>query len=352
MRAAVVGAGQISKQHLGALAKCGDVKVVAVCDLSPVMAEAAADRFQIESWFTDYRVMLNDKHPDVVHILTPPSTHFPIARDCLRGGAHVLVEKPIAEEFAQLEELMAIAQAEQRQLVEDYNYQFNRDVQNILGLIERGDMGQVRHTDIDLCLAVPDLGDRFAHSGAQTGAGQNSTTVVRDFLTHLCYLAHAFVGDHRRVNTTWRFSQGPAGPVIDCMQALVEGQSATARIGFSTDSQPDSFTIRVQGTRMRVETNLFEVGIVRTALMGGPKPLVPIRNMLWRGRAESTNAVRSLCRKLSGGPGPYEGMWEFIRRFYDALNRGKEPPVSTQRILAVNSLYHDILGEVPVSCVC
>src|SRR6478735_957799 len=106
MRAAVVGAGQISKQHLGALANCGDVRTVAICDLSPVMAEAAADRFHIESWFTDYGRMLDEKRPDVVHVLTPPSTHFEIASECLRRGAHVIAEKPIVEESVQLEELV------------------------------------------------------------------------------------------------------------------------------------------------------------------------------------------------------------------------------------------------------
>src|SRR5205085_11524025 len=97
MRAAVIGAGQISKQHLGALAKCEGVEVVGVCDLSPVMAEVAAERFGIAAWFTDYRRMLDEKRPDVVHVVTPPSTHFKIASDCLGRGAHVVVEKPITE---------------------------------------------------------------------------------------------------------------------------------------------------------------------------------------------------------------------------------------------------------------
>lgn len=349
MRAAVIGAGQISKQHLGALAKCGDVKIVGVCDLSPVMAEAAAERFGIESWFSDYRRLLDEKRPDAVHILTPPSSHFAIAGDCLRHGAHVLVEKPITEDIAQLEELFTIAQQEQKQLVEDHNYQFNRDIQSILGLVERSELGEVRRVDIDLCLAIARPQGGLAGPAGENGASQRSTAIVRDFLTHLCYLAYAFIGEYRRTHTAWRFSQGP-GAAVDNMQTLVEGERATARIGFSIDSQPDSFTIRVQGTRMRVETNLFEVGVLRTQVLGGPKPLLPIRNMLRRGGAEWMNAGRSFCRKLSGGPGPYEGMWELIRRFYDSLRRGEQPPISIQQIRSVNALYHDILREVPASC--
>ncbi len=352
MRAAVIGAGQISKQHLGALSQCDDVRVVGVCDLSPVMAESTAHRFGIGAWFTDYRQMLDEQRPDVVHVLTPASTHFAIAGDCLRSGAHALVEKPITEEFAQLEELIGIAQRGQKQLLEDHNYQFNRDVQSMLGLVQQGRLGQVRHVDIDLCLAVFGEGSRFADVGSCAGGHHNPSAAIRDFLTHLCCLAYAFIGDHRRVHTTWRLSPCSAGMVVDNLQALVEGQLGTARIGFSADSRPDTFTIRVQGTRMRLETNLFEVGVLNTELLGGPKPLMQVRNMLRRGRAEWWNAGRSLSRKLSGGPGAYEGMWELIRRFYDSLRRGEEPPASAEQIRAVNALYHDILREVPVSCTC
>ena len=38
--------------------------------------------------------MLSDAQPDVVHITTPPESHFEIARLCLAAGCHVYVEKP------------------------------------------------------------------------------------------------------------------------------------------------------------------------------------------------------------------------------------------------------------------
>ena len=352
MRAAVVGAGQISKQHLGALAACKGVTIVGVCDISPVMAEATAARFGIASWFTDYRRLLDEQRPDVVHILTPPATHFSIAKECLECGTHIFVEKPITEDFAQLEELIAMAAGRGKVVVEDHNYRFNRDVQHMLRLVESGRVGEVRHVDIDLCLAIFGPGSRFTDMAAQR-LGQVSTTgPVSEFLTHLCYLAHAFIGDHRRVSSAWRLSQQACGPVVDNLQALVEGDRGTARLGFSADSQPDRFTVRVQGTRMQVETNLFEVGVVQSQLLGGPKPLMPVRNMMRRGRAEWSNAARSLRRKLGGGPGPYEGLWNLIRSYYDNLLRGVEPPVSTHETLAVNRLFRDIVQEAPVPCAC
>jgi predicted dehydrogenase len=351
MRAAVIGAGQISKQHLGAMARCPDVTVVGVCDLSPVMAEAAADRFKIQAWFTDHERMLAEQRPDVVHVLTPAATHFSLARQCLEKGAHVFVEKPIAENLSQIEELLSLAANKQLHVIEDHNYQFNRDVQHIAGLVASGALGQVRHVDVDLCLDIGAAADptTTVRSGS---AATHAAGPISDFLTHLCYLSYLFIGDHQRVTCIGRQSTRPCGASAHNLQALVEGRDATARLGFSTDSQPDAFTIRLQGTRMNVQTNLFELGVLRTAVLGGPKPLVPIRNMLRRGRAEWAGAARSLHRKLGGGPGPYEGLWELVRRFYDSLKNGSPSPVSPQQILAVNRLYHEILNEAPSPCAC
>ena len=71
-------------------------RLVGVCDLSPAMADFAARRFNAQAAYTDYAKMLADARPDVVHVLTPAATHPRLVNDCLCGGAHVIVEKPVA----------------------------------------------------------------------------------------------------------------------------------------------------------------------------------------------------------------------------------------------------------------
>src|SRR3954463_13502495 len=99
IKAALIGTGQIARQHLGCLRNLPDVKVAGVCDLSPAMAESAAERFGVREWFTDHRRMFDDVRPDVVHITTPPPSHFPLAMAALDAGAHVVVEKPATATF-------------------------------------------------------------------------------------------------------------------------------------------------------------------------------------------------------------------------------------------------------------
>ena len=79
VKAALIGAGQIARQHLACLKTLPGVELAAICDLSPATAEAAAERYGIRAWFTDHRAMLEKVRPDVVHVTTPPTSHFRLA---------------------------------------------------------------------------------------------------------------------------------------------------------------------------------------------------------------------------------------------------------------------------------
>ncbi len=352
LRAAVVGAGQIAKQHLGALAAAQGVETVGVCDLSPIMAESTADRFGVEHWSTDFRELLDQQQPNVVHITTPPGSHFQLARESLLAGCHVLVEKPATTEYEQFLELKSLAEQKNLWLIEDHNYLFNHSVQEMLALAATGALGEVRHVEVQVCLDLFGPGSRFADADMPHPAMREPAGIVTDFLTHLCYLAYAFVGEHHGFQAFFnRRLSLPESPISD-FQALVDAKSGTALLGLSASSQPDAFTLSVQGTRMSVATNLFEVGTVRTELLGGPGPLVPVRNALRRGSSERRNAVRGLWRKLSGGPGPYEGLWSLVDRVYANLQNDGPPPVTMAQIDAVNRLVHEIQQEVASPCVC
>src|SRR5436305_11447 len=109
MRAALIGTGQIAQQHLACLRALPGITLVGVCDLSRAMAESAAERFGVAAWFTDHRAMLDAVRPDIVHITTPPASHFRLAMDALTAGSHVIVEKPATAARAELDVLLRSA---------------------------------------------------------------------------------------------------------------------------------------------------------------------------------------------------------------------------------------------------
>jgi predicted dehydrogenase len=344
MRAALIGAGHIARQHLACLKELPGVEVVGVCDLSRAMAESAAERFGVAHWYTDSKAMFDQARPDVVHVTTPPTSHYPLAMAALDAGAHVILEKPATVTFDQLETLVGHARGKGRSLVEDYNYLYNGATRKILGLIESGDFGDVTHVEVFICLDIVGEGSAFADPNAPHPCLSMAGGAIADFLTHLACLSHAFVGPHSKVSTTW--SKRSTGPLpSDEMRALVVAERGTAMLAFSGQTQPDAFWVRVYGTKMQASANLFETRLSLSRVRGGPKPLRPLFNSLDEARAIRRSAYGTLWRKLDGGPGAYEGLWALLAGTYRALESGQVPPITPRQVVEVNRLVADLTAR-------
>jgi predicted dehydrogenase len=354
VKAVVIGTGLIARQHLGCLRELSRrsatgpgqnrplVEIAGVCDLSRAMAESAAERFAAPVWFINHLEMLEKVRPDVVHVTTPPPSHFALASDALRSGAHVIVEKPATLRHEQLETLLADARARERIVLEDYNYVFNSQVQQILRLIESGEFGQVVHVEVFICLDILGKASAFADPNLPHPALKLKGGAIGDFLTHLASLAYWFIGPHKSAQTIWSKRGSDMILPSDEFRALVDAERGTAMLGFSAHSQPDTFILRVHGTKMRAWANLFETRLSIERLMGGPKPLMPMRNALADSRSARRDAFGGLQRKLSGGPAAYEGLWELLSRTYEQLDAGKAPPITMEQVADVNRLVTDL----------
>lgn len=347
LRVAVIGTGFIAGQHLACLGGLPGVDLVGVCDLSPSVAEASAERYGVPAWFTDHRTMLSRLRPDVVHVATPAATHLGIAGDALDSGAHVFVEKPIAASYDEWARLRDQAEATGRWLVEDYNYLFDGCVLDLDHLIASGGFGAVTHVDVRFFQAVADPRHAFGDLNVPHPTLALPGGAIADFLPHLASLAHHFVGPHRSVSTVWR-KRGLGGVLpADEFVALIEAERGTATLAFNADSLPEGFWIEVYGARMQARINLYEGRLSVARSLGGPPPLVPVRNAVAEARSAVSSTFTRLWDKVSGGPVGYDGLWELIERFYAALSSGARPPVSLAQMEAVNRLIADMTRTAP-----
>ena len=333
---AVVGVGTIAKQHLACLSRLPGVGVVGLCDLSPAVAESAASRFGVPAWFTDHSAMLAEVSPDVVHVATPPVAHYGIAMDVLAAGAHAIVEKPIVADAAQLDPLLAEAERQERLVVENYNYVFNPQIREMRRLLSSGELGTLTHVDVDLAVDILGEGSPFADRNRPHPTVDMPGGPVADFLPHLASLAYFLVGPQRAVSAVWGENE---------LRALVDAEGGTASISFSAASQPDGFWVRVHGSRMRAEANLFEPRLTIERIRPVPSPLFPVLNGISEIGAVARAAAGGLWGKLRGAPGAYAGLWHLVDRTYDAIARGQPPPISHADIRSVNRLVRDIAAE-------
>lgn len=92
---------------------------------------------------TDYRVLVENPSIDAVMISTTPEpTHYPITKECLNAGKHVLLEKPIALEVQEADELIALARSKNLLFTIGYSQRFNPKFAYVKRSIDNGTIGQ------------------------------------------------------------------------------------------------------------------------------------------------------------------------------------------------------------------
>jgi predicted dehydrogenase len=107
LRMGVIGTGALGRHHARILSELSDVELVSVADTNPNQGAEVAGRCRT-SWVSDYRDLFD--RVDAVVIAVPTIAHFDVARDFLRQGIDVLIEKPIAANLAQAEQLVELAE--------------------------------------------------------------------------------------------------------------------------------------------------------------------------------------------------------------------------------------------------
>src|ERR1044072_2132459 len=110
LRIGIVGCGKIADQHVQAINRISDCRIVALCDRELLMAKQLGERFGISKCFSDLQEMLQEVRPDVVHITTPPQSHYLLAKQCVEFGTHVYLEKPFTVTAEEAESLIQVAE--------------------------------------------------------------------------------------------------------------------------------------------------------------------------------------------------------------------------------------------------
>jgi len=147
IRVGLLAYGAIGHEHNQAVQNTVGLELVAVCDTNPQRVEAALQLAPGATAFGDANEMLDSGLLDLVVISTPPNSHFHWAKESLRRGIHVVLEKPMALTTDQCDELIALASDNDRMLVVYQNRRFDDDFVTMRQIIRSGEIGDVYHYD-------------------------------------------------------------------------------------------------------------------------------------------------------------------------------------------------------------
>ena len=121
LRVLVVGCGNMGASHARAYYKLrDDFEIVGLVSRGVDSRERLAKALGGQPTFGDFDVALKKTKPDVVSVNTYPDTHAELARKALRAGAHLFVEKPLAETVEQAQAIVDLAHEHARKVVVGY----------------------------------------------------------------------------------------------------------------------------------------------------------------------------------------------------------------------------------------
>lgn len=146
VRVGIIGCGGIAKgKHLPSLKKLPQVEMVAFCDLIEERAREAATNFGLQDAkvYTNYHELLADSSIDVVHVLTPNSSHSEITVAALEAGKHVMCEKPMAKTSQQARAMLEAARRTGRKLTIGYQNRYRSDSLYLHEACQSGDLGDI-----------------------------------------------------------------------------------------------------------------------------------------------------------------------------------------------------------------
>lgn len=138
---AIIGYGGMGAWHAkNILSRIPEIHVKGVFDIRDDALEKARENGLF--LYSDVEDLLNDKEVDLVTIATPNNFHKDYAIRCLRAGKHVICEKPVTMNVAELEEIIETANAVNRVFSVHQNRRWDKDYAIVKQLLSEGKLGQ------------------------------------------------------------------------------------------------------------------------------------------------------------------------------------------------------------------
>lgn len=329
LKVAIFGGGRMAQKHATAIRLRNGAKFVAVADpylsVEEIKARFGAD---IEG-FRDPLELLRQAKPDVVHIVTPPHTHFELARQCLLNGANVYVEKPFALSTVEAQEILDLAQTQGLRACAAHQVLFQR-------------AGQLYQTHLPMIGGIIHVESYFSFKPVRRrpdgGAPLSAVDQLIDILPHPVYLMlSALEHGSNSVPQLTAFDVAPEGEV----RAVIRSGQTLATLIVTLRGRPVESYLRVVGTNGSVTADFILGDIVKSLGPGASAPAVVVKPFS-ASTQKFWGSVGGLGRLLFSRQKSYPGLGELLDLFYTSIRDRSPPPISRSTIMNTVSICEQI----------
>lgn len=322
MKAALVGFGTISAVHIDAIASNPGMELVAICDTNAALAAKVPEGVR---FYTDYKKMVQEVKPDVVHNLLPHYLHYPVTRELVEMGVNVFCEKPIALNSTQAEQFCQLEREHPEvKIGVCLQNRMNETTEALKAIIDSGEYGKV----IGIRGFVPWRRDK-SYYDAQPWRGQwkyaGGGSMINQSL-HTLDLLYFLGGDisrlHAVVGQTNEYGVEVEGDVI----ARLEFANGANGLFFATNNNWTNESVQI---RVAMEKGVFHIE----------------DNTLWRIEADGSRTEICKAPKLEGIKFYYGASHaRLIARFYKAVQENSDDYIHISEgamiVKLMDSIFH------------
>jgi predicted dehydrogenase len=184
LRLGILGCANIAKQFTRDVSQSRDISIQAVASRDLAKAQAFANDFQLPRAYGNYEALLADAALEAIYIPLPNSMHAEWAIRAMQAGKHVLCEKPLALNLAQVTRMFEVARQHGVMLLEAYPYWFQPQTRDLLANLSHEKIGDIRSIQASFGFTVGNPGTNIRMQtdlggGALLDAGSYPLSLIR-----------------------------------------------------------------------------------------------------------------------------------------------------------------------------
>lgn len=324
LKVILAGAGYVANHHAAALARLDFVRIVGVCDRDLAAARRLADRHAIPSVAATLGELAHCA-ADAVYVLTPPASHCALALEALAMGAHVFVEKPMAESAEECQRMIDAARERGLLLSVNHSDLFDPVVARAVAMARSGALGTLVGVDVL-------RGSEYAPfaGGPLPPLVRQGSYPFRDLGVHGLYTIASILGPVRALRLRCRATGLPQPVAYDEWTAEADCDAGVGRILLTLNARPMENRLVIRGTRaiVRVDRFLQTLRVERT--FPGPKFVGMAVSAVWNGLADAVQVPWNVLRFLAGSLKPSPGIQRGAALFAQAVRDGTPAPVDAE----------------------
>lgn len=354
LRVGIVGCGKIADEHVFQIRRIPDCAIVGVCDREELMARQLSERFKINGYYDNLDNLLEKTAPQVIHITTPPQSHYELGMQALEAGCHVLMEKPFTITAEETKALIRHAEGKGLKITVDHDEQFTHAAIRMREMIQKGYLGGPPvHMESYYCYDFGNqqyaralLGDRTHWIRELPGS------LLQNNISHgIARISEYIRGEQPEViaqgfTSTFLKDLGE-DEVIDELRVMIrDGRSSTAYFTFSSRMRPTLRAFRVYGERNALFMDHDQqtlIGVRGDRFKSYLEKFIP---PYLYAKQYLSNAHVNMKYFLKNDFHMKSGMKKLIESFYRSIRENQPAPIPYREIILTSRIMDDIFRQI------